>query len=251
MKKISLLFVALISLLSSCSLIESLSTSTIDQILSATTVEVTASELPSAAQTFLDENYFETYIDVVNFAEGLGYQVILSTEETLFFDTNGEVLVEEECNKGERGHRGHRDHGDHKGKGDLTSLDTTELSTAIKDYITTNYPDAAIKHAKSDQDGNIYVGLDTHIILEFDANGNFVGEFEHHRGHKGNKIELSELPSVITEYIAVNYVNSVLKVAFQGDEGYAVGIVTADNVRKVLIFDAEGVFVEEKTCNGK
>ena len=240
MKKLSFFF-AIAVLISSCSLVESIGTSVIDEIRSADKVEVATDQLPTAAQDYLDENYFDTYTDIVNFAEDLGYQVTLGTGEDAFFDTDGESITED-CNK--KGRKGKKDK-------DLTSLDISELSTSITGYISENYTDATIKGAKSDEEGNIYVGLDTHVILEFDSEGNFVGEFEHHRHGKGEKIELTELPTLITDYITANYADAELKVAFQKDEGYGVGIVTADDERKVLIFDAEGNFIEEKTCNGK
>lgn len=242
MKKLSFLF-AIAVLISSCSLIESIGTDLIDEIQNATTVEVAADQLPEDAQSYLDENHFDTYIDVVNFAEGLGYHVELGTGENVFFNEDGEKL-EKEGKRGRKGHRGH------KGK-DLEPIEISDLSSTITDYVANNYPDATIVRAKTDEEGNIYVGLDSHIILEFDAEGNFVGEFEHHRRGKGEKIDLSELPTVITDYITENYPNSELKVAFKKEDGYGVGIVTSDDERKVLIFDADGNFVAEKTCNGK
>ena len=241
MKKLTFFF-AIAILISSCSLVENLKTSVIDEIQNATKVEVAADDLPTAAWDYLDETYFDTYIDIVNLAEDLGYQITLGTGEDVFFDTDGEN-IDEKCNK-----EGKRDR---KGKKNLTSLDIAELNTTITDYITENYADATIKGAKSDENGSIYVGLDTHIILEFDSEGNFVGEFEHHRRGKSEKIELSELPTLITDYITTNYVDAEVKVAFKKDEGYGVGIVTADDERKVLVFDAEGNFIEEKVCNGK
>ena len=239
MKKLSFLF-AVAVLISSCSLIESIGTSVVDEIRNATKVEVAADELPTVAQDYLDENYFDTYIDIVSFADGIGYQVELGTGEDVFFDADGENVKEKKG--GKKGKRGHKD---------LTSLDIAELSATITDYVANNYADATIVRAKSDEDGNIYVGLDSHIILEFDSEENFVGEFEHHRRGKGEKIDISELPTIITDYITANYTDAELKVAFQKEDGYGVGIVTADDERKVLIFDGEGNFVAEKTCNGK
>lgn len=239
MKKLTFLF-AIAVLMSSCSLVESIGTSIIDEIKSATKVEVAADELPTTTRDYLDENHFDTYIDIVNFAKDLGYQVELGTGEEVFFDADGE------CVKEKKGRRKGK-----KGKRDLRTLDISELSIAITDYVANNYADATIKRAKSDEAGNIYVGLDSHIILAFDSEGNFVGEFEHHRRGRGEKIELSELPTLITDYIATNYTDATLKVAFQKDEGYGVGIVTAEDKRKVLIFDAEGIFIEEKICNGQ
>lgn len=89
MKKLTFLF-AIAVLMSSCSLVESIGTSIIDEIKSATKVEVAADELPTTTRDYLDENHFDTYIDIVNFAKDLGYQVELGTGEEVFFDADGE-----------------------------------------------------------------------------------------------------------------------------------------------------------------
>lgn len=245
MKKLSLFFASLM-FLASCNLLETVGTSVIDEIASADLTAVSSEELPSAATSYLNNNYFETYIDQANLAEKLGYQVILSDGEELYFDLDGEILTAEDCSgkKGKKGKKGDDDK--------FTTLDTALLSQTVKDYLATNYADATIVRAKTDADGNILVGLTNYIIAVFDADGNFIKEFEHHKGKdKGTKIDLASLPVLVTDYISSNYTGAAIKVAFQdNDGGYAVGIVTADGKKKIVIFDAEGTFVAEKTCNG-
>ncbi len=76
MKKLSVLFLGLV-FLSSCELINSLGGETlIDDIMSAERIEISPDNLPSNAQSILNENYFDTYIETASLADGLGYEVV-------------------------------------------------------------------------------------------------------------------------------------------------------------------------------
>jgi len=239
MKKLSVLFLVTV-LLSSCEMINSIGgEDLIEDIMSAQKVEIAPDDLPTNAQDVLDENYFDTFIEEVNFADGLGYEVVLSNERSVFFDLEG---AEAERKRGRR-----------NGGGQCNSIDTTELPTTITDYISENYAGASIRRAKLDEDGNYMVGISGHILLSFDENGVFVEELEftHQRGNRrGTPVEIADLSTLITDYIASTYPDSEIKKAFTRDGNFGVGIITSDEERKMLIFDSEGNFVEEKTCNG-
>ena len=236
MKKLSIFFLVTV-FFASCELIDSIgSDSVIDDIVNASKITVDFEELPTNAQTELNENYFETFVEEASLAEGLGYEVLLSSGENVYFDTEGDLLKPER----KRGK---------KGKGDCNSIDTTELLQSIKDYVATNYPDESIKRAKEDKDGNFIVGLTGHVFLLFDSEGAFVEIHEFaHRKH-GEKVEIEDLPTAITDYITANYEGATIKVAFSQDDEYRVGIINNENERVLVIFDSEGSFVEEKTCN--
>ncbi len=236
MKKLSIFFLVTV-FFASCELIDSIgSDSVIDDIVNASKITVDFEELPTNAQTELNENYFETFVEEASLAEGLGYEVLLSSGENVYFDTEGDLLKPER----KRGK---------KGKGDCNSIDTTELLQLIKDYVATNYPDESIKRAKEDKDGNFIVGLTGHVFLLFDSEGAFVEIHEFaHRKH-GEKVEIEDLPTAITDYITANYEGATIKVAFSQDDEYRVGIINNENERILVIFDSEGNFVEEKTCN--
>ena len=236
MKKLSIFFLVTV-FFASCELIDSIgSDSVIDDIVNASKITVDFEELPTNAQTELNENYFETFVEEASLAEGLGYEVLLSSGENVYFDTEGDLLKPER----KRGK---------KGKGDCNSIDTTELLQLIKDYVATNYPDESIKRAKEDKDGNFIVGLTGHVFLLFDSEGAFVEIHEFaHRKH-GEKVEIEDLPTAITDYITANYEGATIKVAFSQDDEYRVGIINNENERVLVIFDSEGSFVEEKTCN--
>lgn len=236
MKKLSIFFLA-ITFMASCDMISSLGgESAIQNIIDAAKTTISADELPSTAQDILDEEYFDTFVEEVNLAEGLGYEVLLSNERSVYFDLDGEELQEKR--KGRRGHRG-----------GCEPLDSTELAQPILDYIATNYPDASIRRAKEDKEGNFIVGLSTHIFLVFDSEGNFVEEQEFVR-RRGEAVALEDLPTAITDYITTNYPDAEIKAAFTKNDTYGVGIITSDDERKVLVFDSEGNFIKEKVCNG-
>ncbi|MGB0864434.1 MAG: PepSY-like domain-containing protein [Saprospiraceae bacterium] len=236
MKKLSIFFLVTV-FFASCELIDSIGgDSIIDDIANASKTTIDFEELPTNAQTELNENYFETFVEEASLAEGLGYEVLLSSGENVYFDTEGDLLKPER----KRGK---------KGKGDCNSIDTTELLQLIKDYVATNYPDESIKRAKEDKDGNFIVGLTGHVFLLFDSEGAFVEIHEFaHRKH-GEKVEIEDLPTAITDYITANYEGATIKVAFSQDDEYRVGIINNENERVLVIFDSEGNFVEEKTCN--
>ena len=241
MKKLSIFFLATV-FLASCDLINSIGgESAIQDIINATKTSISTDELPATAQELLDETYFETFVEEVNLADGLGYEVLLSDDQRLYFDLEGEQL-ENERKRGKKGNRGN-----------CEPIDTTELAQSILDYIATNYADASIRRAKVNDEGEFIVGLSSHIFLLFDSEGTFIEEheFAHRKGNRrGEEVAIEDLPTLVTDYISTNYVDAEILKAFTKNDKYKVGIVTTDDERKLLIFDTEGTFIEEKTCNG-
>jgi len=124
--------------------------------------ETDPSTLPAEILDYIAKNHFDSYIDAAYFAGDKGYEVVLATEERVFFNLNRRILA-------------HRlnDRIGPCGRlmgGRLIPLD--ELRPAIVDYVATNYPDAQILRAKRQGD-RVLVLLTRHIVLVFTADGVF------------------------------------------------------------------------------
>lgn len=80
---------------------------------------------------------------------------------------------------------------------------------------------------------------------------------DHRKGWRGGKkcnvteVDVADLPTAITAYIAANYTDATVNRAGTLENGnYVVKITKADATHAGLVFDADGVFVEEKTGKG-
>ncbi len=235
--------------------------------LASNKTEITVENLPSIVQSFLDELYFETYVEAVFKSDGNGFEVQLGNGELVYFDEDGEpltgALTRGDC---ERPHRkgGKKGKGTRDGFGERDSTRTCsdnsiaieELSATITDYITANYPEAEIRKAKlkTAEDGAdlIVVGLSDHVILVFDGDGNFIEEktFVGHCGGRGTPVAFEELSQVILDYISTNYETAEFRKAFEKEEGTIVVGLYVDGEKIVLGFDADGNLIFEKTGRG-
>ena len=203
-------------------------------------------ELPAVTKTTIDEQYFETYVESVIVARGLGYELELGNGETIYFSERGEGLISR------RGFRhGHGPCGmGHRG----TRVELTDLPTSITDYITANYPDAETKRAKTnDNNGNYYVLIitdDGRVVLKFDADGNFIEEVSciHHGCGGITQIDIADLPTTITDYITANYPNADIQKAGQKTNSGNYGVVlNIDGNRVIVVFDEDGNFLFERS----
>lgn len=135
------------------------------------------------------------------------------------------------------------------GKCKMTEVAIADLPASITSYIRTNYTGSEILRAGTqDESGKYFVAVKkedgSKVGVVFDADGNFLEEKT--RGHKGEKVEIADLPAVITEYISANYSGAEIKKAFKGPEGrYGVIIQLEDDTFKGLGFDSEGAFLGE------
>lgn len=219
-----------------------------------TVVELTS--LPASLTRYVANNYFETYIESAEKAPKAGYEVTLGSADVLYFDLEGTSLDSlATCSSDSTGHRHHgRPRGGHGGPrpgscGGVDSLvDVAALPAGILAYVTANYGDsAAIVHAKLNANGEYVVAVTGHVILVFDANGNFlqVAPLMHHcGGHHGTPIAIADLLPAITDYIQANYAGAEIKVAFQkGTDRIVVGLLY-NGQRTILIFDGAGNFIE-------
>ncbi len=111
------------------------------------------------------------------------------------------------------------------------SINVSELSTTVTEYVAENYPDASIVSASkaSNTEATYVVRLNTSEELAFNASGNCLGEagsvlsrgnngrHNHHGGGPGHNgggpgnggghgiIPVDSLPTTITSYITLNY----------------------------------------------
>lgn len=145
--------------------------------------EVAVEDLSAIITDYIAANYPEASIDRAGMNDANGYTMVKltladGTHAGLVFDADGSFVAEKR----------------HKGKG--TIVEIADLPAAITDYITANYGDATIEKARQHDDGTFGVLLlqadDTFLGVGFDADGNFVSEFDlkgkggkKHGPHKG------------------------------------------------------------------
>lgn len=142
------------------------SVSTIDPFHLREHTIVTAANLPTEIKTYITTNYAGATINIGHIEPDGTYEVYITTSAAvklkLTFTATYE-FVSEETNS---------DFGDH------ASIPLTDLITAIKTYIETNYPGAVINGAHKERDGHIEVYITTtdaaHLELEFSSTGTFL-----------------------------------------------------------------------------
>ena len=118
-----------------------------------------------------------------------------------------------------------------------------EVPAVIQDYLDTNKPDVEVQQAVRKKD-KIFVLLSDNTVMVFDEEGNLLEESTE---IPGGITELDEVPAVINDYVSANYPDAVIKKAIQKDE--ETYVILEDG--KILVFDADGNFVEEKMHPGK
>lgn len=204
--------------------------------------EVAVTDLPESVQTYLEENQFDTYVERALNLKNKGYRCEMGSGDVLYFNEEGRILVfgEDFEFRGPHGHFGPHGPCHHPRRGFGHRLPIEELPTAITDYIAENYPDSEIKKARITQNGNIFVALRPFIVLKFDADGNFVEEVSPlHNCHRPcNRLEMEELPAVVSEYISTNFPDAEFKAACDRGERIAVFMRT-EGGRLILVFNAE------------
>ncbi len=203
---------------------------------------VTPSDLPASVATYVDENYFETYIESANFVTDKGYEVIMGTEEVFYCDRTGRIL---------HPRRGPFRHGP-CGFGEAIGLDAVPLF--IVEYVAENYPGTEIVRAKlvqTDSGGRYFIKINNPgtdhppLILIFSEDGAFIEAtvMFFHCHALGVPMDIGNLPEVITNYISEHFPNAEIKVAFHKTNGmFIVGIITGDG-RHIIGFSADGAFL--------
>lgn len=151
------------------------------------------------------------------------------------------------------------------------SINVSELSSTVTEYVAENYPDASIVSAMKagNTEATYLVTLNTSEELAFNAGGNCLGEagavlnrnggrrHNHHGGpgHGGNggghghgMIPVDSLPTTITSYISLNYpadtiLGARMDTTCQFGNTINVLITHVGVAPTVLAFDMSGVYL--------
>tara|TARA_R100000935_G_C2802858_1_gene151313 strand:+ start:319 stop:1065 length:747 start_codon:yes stop_codon:yes gene_type:complete len=123
--------------------------------------DIAVGDLPENILTFINTHFPGVTIEGAEMENNGNYEVELSDDTELVFDTNGNFL-------------GRADDDDNDDRDD-DDIAVSELPQLIRDYIAENYPDNTIIEAEKEDDNSYEVTLNNGIELEFDAEGNFVG----------------------------------------------------------------------------
>jgi hypothetical protein len=225
---------------------------------------VTFASLPSAIGAYLTANYagytFQKAFKISTSAGAVdSYVVVINYNGKpvgLKFDASGNfVLIFEQ----REGHDLNDDKGWHLGgcfgNRDGEHHDTLAVSalpTSIKTYFAANYPTDTLLHAAVNFDAT-YVVISTNKGLyatAFTSGGTFIGRTQViPRSEKHASIAQSALPATVTTYLSTTYPAYVFNKAFaeKTPAGVATGyvvLITVNNTRQVVVFDATGAFVK-------
>jgi len=198
-------------------------------------VNVQPEDLPANAKQVIAEEYFDTYVENVAYAPGKGYEVLLGSEDELYFRENGLEL---------RGLlSGPRRHGP-CGRGIPVAVE--DLPDAIVTYVTENFPDKEILRAKQFPKGYVVlVGGGGLLIFNNDYDFVVATRVFYFCDQMGHPIDIANLPDAITDYVAVNYPGAEIVKASVVRGRIVVGLSTPDG-RKILVFDMDGNFLFER-----
>jgi hypothetical protein len=251
MKKLSwMIFASLALLLAACDKNETTEQSDdlliVDIATSAERVMVEPAELPRAILAFVDDVYFDTYIEMAYRVRERGYELNMGSGENLFFDRNGTPIRFRGPDDGRFGPDGPHGRCNYSNFGVVIAID--RLPEPIRDYLNENYPDHEIARAKR-RSGHIVVMLRGPILLLFDSNGNFVDELTPiHNCYQPcrNLANTGDLPIAIGNYIDANYPDAQVRQACLRN-GVIVVFMIGENGRIILGFDIQGNFLFERS----
>lgn len=209
--------------------------------------EVASTDLPQAAQDYLNANY-----EGIEIAEGYKtetgeFVLLMDNDMVIIFNADGAVILEFGLEALLDGYDD--DHDDEDEEWDEIPLDS--LPQSVLDYVAANYPNSTIEEAVSCPDnGHIIVFLDTDEALEFDADGNFVGlldeddwDDEDDWEDDFEEVALDSLPQAIKDHMAANYAAATAEEAwFDTTEELYYALLDTD---VLLVYDKDGNFVEE------
>jgi len=198
--------------------------------------EIPLDSLPQSILDYVTANYPNSTIEeAVVCPDNNHIIVFLDTDEALEFDADGNfvgVFDEDDWDDEEW---------------DEIPLDS--LPEAVTDYVTTNYPNSTIEEAVVCPDNNhIIVFLDSGEALEFDADGNFVGEFDEDDWDDDweegiDEVALDSLPQAIKDHLAANYATATAEEAWYDTVEELYYVLLDTDV--FVVYDKDGNFVEE------
>ena len=215
----------------------------------STTIQTTVAvaNLPSAITSYITTNYIGATMNSAHIESDGRFDVLITTSAgvatKIYFTAAGVYIVAYTATT----------------KGVRTAVAVTDLLVDITTYIATNYVGSTTTSAYMDSDGSYDVYITTaagvSTKLDFTAAGVFVSASSGTVSSGSNThtaVVVSSLPTVITTYIATNYVGSTTTSAYIDSDGsYDVYITTAAGVSTKLDFTAAGVFVSASSGNGR
>lgn len=188
--------------------------------------ETDPSALPASMVEYLDQNHFDSYVDAAYFAGGKGYEVVLASEERVFFNLARRVL-------------NHRLNDRLGPCGRLLGgrlIPVSELRPAIVDYISANYPGATILRAKKQGDRTIVL-LRGHIILVFSAAGVLELDGQHWIDCRPcAPADQVNIPANVTAMIENRIPGGEIKRVCRRGDRIVIGVL-GDDHRHILVFD--------------
>tara|TARA_R110002073_G_scaffold242529_1_gene404547 strand:- start:1096 stop:1881 length:786 start_codon:yes stop_codon:yes gene_type:complete len=248
--KTALLIVFISASIVSCSKDNSISTpndpTNANLVASRADNAINVATLPQSILDYISTNYPNETIQTSEIEDNGNYEVYLSSNVELIFDTNGDFLgIDDDSND---------NYGD-------TDINPADLPQSILDYVLVNYPNNTITEAEMENNGNYEIELDNDSVLVFDSNGTFLGVGVDEDDNDGNNddddddddenndddqvIDPSTLPQIVLDYISTNYPNeTILQAKIESDGDYEVTL----NIGLELHFDANGNFLN--TGNG-
>ncbi|WP_172796022.1 PepSY-like domain-containing protein [Roseivirga echinicomitans] len=234
-------------------------------ISDVTVTEINTESLPSSVQTYINENFVgevATSAFKVTSSEATNFEVFLTNSMNLVFSQNGDLeefgedVSQVDCagrpqRRGKHQRKGDRPEGDRP-----TQLEVADLPTSAADYLTTNYPDSTVLKVMFIDNADIsqyHVLVKEVGVVVFDVDGNFVElkERQEKNCRRFEKVEIEDLAEAIRTYITNNYPDNEVLGARTGERNGATEIHVLVKEVGALIFDADGNFVELKTCGMK
>jgi len=129
-------------------------------------------------------------------------------------------------------------------------IDVSQLPAGLRSTLSNEYSGIAVIEAYFASGKGYEVDLVNNTQLFFNIQGGLLGHRPHiHPCLEGDSMDISLLPTAITDYISTNYDSSVIVHAIVAADGsYAVAI---NHPFAVLIFSADGTFVERCLKGGR
>ncbi|WP_300434318.1 PepSY-like domain-containing protein [Christiangramia sp.] len=197
---------------------------------------ISTSTLPQNILDYITDNYPGLTIIEAEIEDNQNYEITLSDDTELVFDSEGNFLGEDTDEED--------DFGDEE-------VEVSELPQNILDFIAQNYPGVAIEEAELENNGNYEVELENDVELIFDGDGNFLGQAQDENDDdqgEDEDINPANLPQMILDYIGENYPdNTIIEAEVESDGSYEVTL----NNGVELEFDADGNFLNAEDNNGE
>ncbi|MEY3051416.1 MAG: hypothetical protein RLY31_1201 [Bacteroidota bacterium] len=209
---------------------------------------LTSDQVPADITAFVTRSFDPIAMEAAWIVEKSGYEVAMEDGHLLYFNARRRFIGQ---NDGSRHARGAR----RCMYGDAVTAD--DLPATTQDYIAENYPDETIEFVTVKPNGAFGVKLSDGTVLLFKADGEFVrecgkpagpgGPMGPGGGHPcacmhGDTVDVSVLPTAVTDYIAENYPDETIQTAVLKASGkFAVELGEGT----VLLFDADGNFLKD------